>query len=98
MRIDEFKKEYDEKENTLTNEINDLKEKLESYKVAKSLAEKTATTLRQSVEEQISNATKASRKVNEKELSELKDQKHTLAEKIRDEQVKSLSKEKELTL
>lgn len=98
LRIDEFKKEYDEKENTLTNEINDLKEKLESYKVAKSLAEKTATTLRHSVEEQISNATKASRKANENELSKLKQQNDTLAEKIRDEQVKSLSKEKELTL
>lgn len=70
----------------MIHEINDLKEKLESYKVAKSLAEKTAPTLRQSVEEQISNATIASRKVNEKELSKLKEQNDTLSEKIHDEQ------------
>lgn len=91
------------------NENNDLKQKLKTSEVARLLAEKTTTTLTDSVEERISNVTEASRKANQKankkEYSKLNDLIETLKEKcenlseqLRDEQVKSLSNEKELTI
>jgi len=97
QQIDQIKKEYVLKENNWLKKENEYKENLESYKISNEVIEKTSSTLRQSIETQISNATTAVRVANDNEFSKLKEQNDILSQKIRDEQVKSFKNDKDLT-